>query len=613
MEKHHKFSMWYVLLGVWVVLIIQNAIFSAFSIKTISYSEFLKALNENRVTEVAITSNIIQGRMKAAGDSSETGQPFRTIRVDAELSDLLSGHNVQFKGEIESTLVRDLFSWIFPIVLFVGIWFFMMKRMQGQQPGFMSLGKNKAKIYVEDEVGVRFEDVAGVDESKQELKEVIEFLKQPERFTRVGGKMPRGVLLVGPPGTGKTLLAKAVAGESGVPFFSMSGSEFVEMFVGLGAARVRDLFTQAKAKAPCIIFIDELDALGKARGIGGMGGHDEREQTLNQLLVEMDGFDPQVGVILLAATNRPEILDPALLRPGRFDRQVLVDRPDRRGREAILKVHLKKIKYDENLDIEKLANMTPGMVGADLANIVNEAALLTVRRDKEQASMAEFQEAIERVIAGLEKKNRVINPKEKKIVAYHELGHAIVAMSLPGTDPVQKITVIPRGIAALGYTMQVPTEDRFLMSKTELENKIATLLGGRAAEEIVSGDISTGAHNDLSRATDIARSMVTEYGMSKIGQVYYAPNRRTQFLNLTPEGPKEYSEATAEVIDQEINAIISAQYERSLEILKGRRGILEKSVTVLLEKETIEGDELKQLMAQVTGTEAALPAAAASA
>jgi cell division protease FtsH len=600
MEKHHKFSMWYVLLGVWVVLIIQNAIFSAFSIKTIPYSEFLKALNEDRVTEVAITSNIIQGRIRAPGEASEAGQPFRTIRVDPELSNLLSGHNVQFKGEIESTFLRDLFSWIFPIVLFVGIWFFLMKRMQGQQPGFMSLGKNKAKIYMEDEVGVRFEDVAGVDESKQELQEVIEFLKQPERFTRVGGKMPRGVLLVGPPGTGKTLLAKAVAGESGVPFFSMSGSEFVEMFVGLGAARVRDLFTQAKAKAPCIIFIDELDALGKARGIGGMGGHDEREQTLNQLLVEMDGFDPQVGVILLAATNRPEILDPALLRPGRFDRQVLVDRPDRRGREAILKVHLKKIQYDENLDIEKLANMTPGMVGADLANIVNEAALLAVRRDKEQAGMSEFQEAVERVVAGLEKKNRVINPKEKKIVAYHELGHAIVAMSLPGTDPVQKITVIPRGIAALGYTMQVPTEDRFLMSKTELENKIATLLGGRAAEEIVSGDISTGAHNDLSRATDIARSMVKEYGMSKVGQVFFASQRRAQFLTPIPEGPGEYSEATAEEIDQEIKEIIGAQYERALSLLSGRRDILEKSVAVLLEKETIEGDELKQLMAQVT-------------
>ena len=604
MEKHQKFSMWYVLLGIWVVLIIQNALFSAFSVKTIPYSEFLKALNENRVTEVAVTSNMIQGRFKDTKDSSDQGQLFRTVRVDPEISELLSGHDVKFKGEVESTFVRDLLSWVIPVFLFVGIWFFMMKRMQGQQPGFMSLGKNKAKIYMQDEVGVRFEDVAGVDESKQELKEVIEFLKEPGRFTAIGGRMPRGVLLVGPPGTGKTLLAKAVAGESGVPFFSMSGSEFVEMFVGLGAARVRDLFTQAKAKAPCIIFIDELDALGKARGIGGMGGHDEREQTLNQLLVEMDGFDPQVGVILIAATNRPEILDPALLRPGRFDRQVLVDRPDRKGREAILQVHLKKIKYDETLDIEKLANMTPGMVGADLANIVNEAALLAVRRGKDQAGMPDFQEAVERVIAGLEKKNRVINPKEKKIVAYHELGHAMVAMSLPGTDPVQKITIIPRGIAALGYTMQVPTEDRFLMGKSELENKIATLLGGRAAEEIVSGDISTGAHNDLSRATDIARSMVKEYGMSKVGQVYYASNRRAQFLSLLPEGTGEYSEATAEVIDREIDAIISAQYDRALDILRGKRGILEKSVSILLEKETIEGGELKALMAEVTGTAA---------
>jgi cell division protease FtsH len=459
---------------------------------------------------------------------------------------------------------------------------------------------------------VRFDDVAGVDESKQELMEVIEFLKEPGRFTAIGGRMPRGVLLVGPPGTGKTLLAKAVAGESGVPFFSMSGSEFVEMFVGLGAARVRDLFTQAKAKAPCIIFIDELDALGKARGMGAMGGHDEREQILNQLLVEMDGFDPQVGVILIAATNRPEILDPALLRPGRFDRQVLVDRPDRKGREAILRVHLKKIKYAPNLDIERLANMTPGMVGADLANLVNEAALLAVRRGKQQADMPEFQEAVERVIAGLEKKNRVINPKEKKIVAYHELGHAIVAMSLPGTDPVHKITVIPRGIAALGYTMQVPTEDRFLMSKAELENKIATLLGGRAAEEIVSGDISTGAHNDLSRATDIARSMVKEYGMSKVGQVYYASNRRAQFMNLMPESTGEYSEATAERIDQEINAIISAQYARAIGILKDKRAALEKSVTVLLDKETIEGAELQTLMTDVAGGQSA-PAATVNA
>ncbi|MEJ5358346.1 MAG: ATP-dependent zinc metalloprotease FtsH [Desulfobacterales bacterium] len=611
MEKHQKFSMWYVLLGIWVVLIIQNALFSVLSVKTIPYSEFLKALDEGRVSEVAVSANIIQGRMRDGRAGVGAGELFRTVRVDPDIAQMLAGREVVFKGEVESTFLRDLMSWVIPIFLFVGVWYFLIKRMQGQQPGFMSLGKNKAKIYMENEVGVRFEDVAGVDEAKQELQEVVEFLKEPQRYTRVGGKMPRGVLLVGPPGTGKTMLAKAVAGESGVPFFSMSGSEFVEMFVGLGAARVRDLFTQAKGKAPCIIFIDELDALGKARGFGTLGGHDEREQTLNQLLVEMDGFDPQVGVILLAATNRPEILDPALLRPGRFDRQVLVDRPDRKGREAILRVHLKKIRYDETVDIETLANMTPGMVGADLANIVNEAALLAVRRGKEAAGMAEFQEAVERVIAGLEKKNRVINPREKRIVAYHELGHAIVAMSLPGTDPVQKITVIPRGIAALGYTMQVPTEDRFLMSKSELENKIATLLGGRAAEELVIGDISTGAHNDLSRATDIARSMVKEYGMGSIGQVYYASNRRAQFLGQIPESRGEYSEATAEQIDREVNEIIRRQYGRALEILRRKRPLLDRAVDILLEKETIAGEELKALMQEVEADPANRQAAGA--
>jgi cell division protease FtsH len=549
---------------------------------------------------VAITSNQIQGRMKGAG--AEDGQLFRTVRVDPDISDLLAGHDVEFKGEIESTFFRTLLSWVVPVFLFVGIWYFLMKRMQSQQPGFMTLGKNKAKIYVEDEVGVTFADVAGVDESKQELQEVIEFLEKPERFTAVGGKMPRGILLVGPPGTGKTLLARAVAGESGVPFFSLSGSEFVEMFVGLGAARVRDLFNQAKTKAPCIIFIDELDALGKARGFGASGGHDEREQTLNQLLVEMDGFDPQVGVILIAATNRPEILDPALLRPGRFDRQVLVDRPDKQGREAILKVHLKNIKYDTDVEVEKLAAMTAGMVGADLANLVNEAALLAVRRGKQKAGMPEFTEAVERVMAGLEKKNRLINPREKKIVAFHELGHAIVAMSLPGTDPVRKITIIPRGVAALGYTMQVPTEDRFLMSKSELLNKIATLLGGRAAEEIVFEDISTGAHNDLSRATDIARSMVKEYGMSeKVGQVYFAREKRSRFLNVMPEGAVEYSEATAEMIDQEVRQIIQRQYEAALEILHGKRELLEQSAGQLLEVEVIEGEALQQLREKVTG------------
>ncbi|MDD2604661.1 MAG: ATP-dependent zinc metalloprotease FtsH [Desulfobacteraceae bacterium] len=597
MEKHQKFSMWYVILGIWGVLLLHNLMFSAMAVKTLPYSEFLKLLEEGKVSEVAVSANQIQGRLADGAEGS--GQLFRTVRVDPEVSRMLEQYKVTFKGEIESTFFRDLLSWVVPVVLFVGIWAYMIRRMQGQQPGFMSLGKNKAKIYMQEDLDVSFEDVAGVDEAKQELVEVVEFLKEPGRFTRLGGKMPKGILLVGPPGTGKTMLAKAVAGESGVPFFSLSGSEFVEMFVGLGAARVRDLFVQAKQKAPCIIFIDELDALGKARGFSGVGGHDEREQTLNQLLVEMDGFDPQVGVILMAATNRPEILDPALLRPGRFDRQVLVDRPDKAGREAILKVHLKNIQAAEDLEVERIAGMTSGMSGADLANLVNEAALLAVRNNKNRVGMAEFEEAVERVVDGLEKKNRLINPEEKKIVAYHELGHALVALDLPGTDPVRKITIVPRGIAALGYTMQVPTEDRFLMRRTELLNKIATLLGGRAAEAIVFDDISTGAHNDLSRATVIARSMVREYGMSqKLGQVYFASDPRPQFLGAMPDGRTEYSEATAETIDEEVREIIGAQYQVARKILERRRPVLEKAAALLLEKEKIDGEELKRLVAE---------------
>ena len=595
MEKQHKFSIWYVLLGIWVVLILQNYITAMFAIKTIPYSEFLKLLKENKVVEVAISANQIEGKIKDSANGKE--QMFKTVRVDPDTSKLLEQYNVDFKGEIESHFLPTLLSWIVPVLLFFGFWYFLMKRMAGQQPGFMTLGKNKAKIYMQEEIDVRFEDVAGVDEAKQELMEVVEYLSEPEKFTEIGGKIPKGILLVGPPGTGKTMLAKAVAGESGVPFFSMSGSEFVEMFVGLGAARVRDLFDQAKQKAPCIIFIDELDALGKARGFGTIGGHDEREQTLNQLLVEMDGFDPNVGVILLAATNRPEILDPALLRPGRFDRNILVDRPDKKGREEILKVHLKNIKVSKDLDLSVLAGMTSGMVGADLANLVNEAALLAVRRKKKKAGMAEFEEAVERVIAGLEKKNRLINPREREIVAYHEMGHAIAALSLPGTEPVQKISIIPRGIAALGYTMQTPTEDRFLMSKSELLNKIATLLGGRAAEEIVFEDVSTGAHNDLARATDIARSMVKEYGMSaNVGQVYFAREKRNRFMNIPMEGAVEYSDATAELIDQEVRVIISDQYAKTRKILEERRNILDKGARLLLEKEKIEGEEIRALL-----------------
>jgi cell division protease FtsH len=594
-EKQHKFSVFYILIGVWVVLIVQSYIASMYAAKTIPYSQFMTLLKTGKVTEIAVSLDKIQGKMKGT-DGKDVD--FKTVRVDPELSKTLEQYNVTFKGEIESTFVRDIISWVLPIFLFIGIWYLFMKRMGGQQPGFMSLGKNKAKIYMENELNVRFTDVAGVDEAEQELVEVIDFLKNPAKFGDLGGKVPKGILLVGPPGTGKTLLAKAVAGESGVPFFSMSGSDFVEMFVGLGAARVRDLFVQAKEKAPCIIFIDELDALGKARGLGGMtGGHDEREQTLNQLLVEMDGFDSKVGVILMAATNRPEILDPALLRPGRFDRHILVDRPDKKGREDILKVHLRTVKTEPDVDIEKLAAMTPGMVGADLANLANEAALLAVRRNKKLVGMSEFQEAVERIIGGLEKKNRVINPHERDVVAHHEMGHAIVAMSLPGTDPVQKISIIPRGIAALGYTMQVPTEDRFLMSKTELQNKIASLLGGRAAEEIIFSDISTGAHNDLSRATDIAKSMVKQYGMSdSLGQVYLAHDRRSQLMDLGMENRGDYSEATAQAIDSEIQRIISSQYRVAMGILKARKDTLVKGAGLLLAKEKIDHDEIKALM-----------------
>ncbi|NPU83715.1 MAG: ATP-dependent metallopeptidase FtsH/Yme1/Tma family protein [Syntrophaceae bacterium] len=597
MEKKHRFSIWYVFLAIWAVLLIQSYLASFFAAQVIPYSQFLTLLKSGKITEIAITANQIQGKMKVEGGKAEDTKAFKTIRVDPEFSNMLAQYPVVFKGEIESTFVRDLLSWVLPVLIFVGIWYFLMKRMGSQQAGFMTLGKNKAKIYVENELNVTFDDVAGVDEAKQELVEVIDFLKNPGKFGILGGKIPKGILLVGPPGTGKTLLAKAVAGESGVPFFSISGSEFVEMFVGMGAARVRDLFVQAKQKAPCIIFIDELDALGKARGFGAMGGHDEREQTLNQLLVEMDGFDPKVGVILMAATNRPEILDPALLRAGRFDRHVLVDRPDRKGREDILKVHLKKIKTAPDLDVERLAAMTPGMVGADLANLVNEAALLAVRRDRTDVSMAEFSEAVERIVGGLEKKNRLINPKERETVAYHEMGHALVALSLPGTDPVQKISIIPRGIAALGYTMQVPTEDRFLMTRTELLNKIATFLGGRAAEEIVFGDISTGAHNDLSRATEIAKSMIKEYGMSEgLGQVYLSGERRSMFLDPAAREASDYSDETARTIDREIKGLIDAQYAVARSILQEKKESLVRGAKLLLEKEKLDGEEIKALL-----------------
>jgi cell division protease FtsH len=596
-KKQIRFSIWYLVVALWVVALIQLFVAPAFGPEELPYSEFKDAVAAEKIEEVSISTARIHGRMKP-GESGESLRLFYTIRVDdSELLRDLQTHGVKVTGVIESTFFRDLLSWVVPILVFAGVWVFLMRRMGQGQGGFMTVGKSKAKIYMEQDIKVRFTDVAGVDEAQEELSEVIEFLKTPEKFTRLGGKIPKGILLVGPPGTGKTLLARAVAGESGVPFFSISGSEFVELFVGVGAARVRDLFLQAKQKAPCIIFIDELDALGKARGMGPMA-HEEREQTLNQLLVEMDGFDPRAGVILMAATNRPEILDPALLRAGRFDRHVVVDRPDRLGRMAILKVHARNVPLAPDANLDVIAAMTPGFVGADLANLINEAALLAVRRGKDLVGAAELQEAVERVIAGLERKNRVLNASEKERVAYHEIGHALIALSLSGMPPVHKISIIPRGVAALGYTLQLPTEDRFLMTQSELENKIAMLLGGRVAEEIIYQEVSTGAQDDLMKATDIAKSMVKTYGMSaKLGGVTFDGARQPAFLPAGQPGPGDYSEETAREIDCEIRDILDAQYARVRSTLQARRDALRQAAAVLLEKETMTGEELRTLVA----------------
>ncbi len=594
--KQRQFSVWYIFLALWALLLFQLFVTPIFNPIEMPYSEFKAAVRGGEVESVSLSSTAIHGQLKAK--EGEEPKRFDTVRVeDPDLIRELEKHGVQVTGVVENTFLRDLLSWVIPILIFAGVWIWILRRMSQGQGGFMTVGRSKAKIYMEREVKVSFEDVAGVDEAKEELKEVIEFLKTPEKFSRLGGKIPKGILLVGPPGTGKTLLARAVAGEAAVPFFSISGSEFVEMFVGVGAARVRDLFMQAKEKAPCIIFIDELDALGKARGMGPMA-HEEREQTLNQLLVEMDGFDPRVGVILVSATNRPEILDPALLRAGRFDRQVLVDRPDRPGRLAILQVHAKSIPLEPDADLGVIAAMTPGFVGADLANIVNEATLLAVRRGKEKVGLKELQEAVERVVAGLEKKNRLLNPMEKERVAHHEVGHALVALSIPGADAVHKISIIPRGIAALGYTLQLPTEDRFLMTKTELENRIAVLLGGRVAEEIIFKEISTGAHDDLLKATDIAKSMVKVYGMSdKLGQVSFQRDRQPLYLQTGQQPPPgDYSEETSREIDCEVRRIIDEQYDRVTTLLSQREPVLRKAASVLLEKEVISGDELKEII-----------------
>jgi cell division protease FtsH len=605
MDPKHKFNLWYLVAAVFGVILLQNLFVLSQQVETIPYSEFETYLREGRVGEITVSQNFIQGTLKPVDGGEE--RRFITHRVDPGLAAEFKQYGVTFAGSQESTLLRDLLSWIVPVALFFALYMFVFRKIAenaGFGGGFMTVGKSKAKVYVETDTKVTFEDVAGVDEAKEELKEIVGFLKDPETYGRLGARIPKGVLLVGPPGTGKTLLARAVAGEAGVPFFSISGSEFVEMFVGVGAARVRDLFEQARAKAPAIIFIDELDALGRSRAAYPFGGgHDEKEQTLNQLLAELDGFDPSKGLVLLAATNRPEILDAALLRAGRFDRQVLVDRPDKVGRVQILNVHLKKAKLSLDVDPEKVAALTPGFTGADLANLVNEAALLATRRGADAVTLEDFTAAVERIVAGLEKKSRVLNLRERQVIAHHEMGHALVALSIRGTDPVHKVSIIPRGIGALGYTIQRPTEDRFLMTRQELENKMAVLLGGRAAELVVFGELSTGAQDDLAKVTDIARAMVVRFGMVEaLGNVTYEKEPHS-FLGgpqvMPMPGERTYSEATAREIDTAVRDIVGAAFERALGIIREKRSLLEQGAGMLLERETLNEEELRQLVGAV--------------
>ncbi len=592
-------AVWYVL-GVLLLLALAQAFFSQLqSGETIPYSDFKSMVRDNRVQEVTLSDDRIRGVLKAAG--GEKPKPFSAVRViDDKLPEELEQHGVKYAGEVSSRWISDVIGWIIPLIFIVALWTFFFRRMGGAEGGVMSFARSRAKIYADDDVKVSFGDVAGVDEAEEELKEIVEFLKTPKKYTSIGGKIPKGVLLVGPPGTGKTLLARAVAGEAKVPFFSLSGSEFVEMFVGVGAARVRDLFNQAEAKAPCIVFIDELDALGKVRIQTPMGSHEEREQTLNQLLAEMDGFDGRKGIIIMGATNRPEVLDPALLRPGRFDRQVLVDKPDVRGREDILRIHVKTVTIGDNVDLKVVAARTAGFAGADLANLVNEAALLAARKDKPAVTMKDFDDAIDRIIAGLEKK-RVMSDKERRIVAYHEAGHAIVATILPGLDPVHKISIVARGFGALGFTMQLPLEDRYLMTRTDLLGQLAVLLGGRSAEEIAFGEISTGAQNDLQRATDIARAMVTEFGMSEtLGAVNYNGHKRSAFLDAGfVQERGAYAEETAQKIDAEVKRILTEAHESARQVLRERQPMLDELSARLLDREVIEGDELRALLGAV--------------
>ena len=592
MDRKTKINVWYIVAALAGFMLIQGFYQQSKQYTTIPYSQFQTLLDQDKIDQVWIQQNTIEGTLKQP--EKDGLKQFVTTRVAPDLAAQLGKHHVTYTGEIPSTWLSDILSWVLPTALFFGLWMFVIRRFGQGAGGLMAIGKSRAKIYVETDTKVTFADVAGVEEAKAELKEVVEFLKDPKGYSRLGAHIPKGVLLVGPPGTGKTLLARAVAGEAGVKFFSISGSEFVEMFVGVGAARVRDLFEQARQQAPAIIFIDELDALGGARGAFAYGGNSEKEQTLNQLLVEMDGFDPSIGVILLAATNRPEILDPALLRAGRFDRQILVDRPDKKDRIAILKVHLKKAVLASDVDPKQVAELTPGFTGADLANLVNEAALLATRRGADSVHLTDFTAAVERIVAGLEKRNRLLIPKEREIVAYHELGHAIVAMALPGQDPVHKVSIIPRGIGALGYTIQRPTEDRFLMTSEELENRMAVLLGGRAAEYIFFQHLSTGAADDLVKATDTARSMVLRYGMDKnLGHVAYERERPPMLGTPAQPNPyaREFSDETERLMDHAIRGLVGHAFDRAVEILGRHRSVHEKTAKLLLQQETLEEGE----------------------
>ncbi|TVR79172.1 MAG: ATP-dependent metallopeptidase FtsH/Yme1/Tma family protein [Rhodospirillales bacterium] len=602
MDRKPPYWLIYVLIAIGLVAAAQGLWTRHQQVAEIDYSRFLEQLEEGNIDRVQVSERHIWGEFKEP--LTEDGPTdFRTTRVDPEIAEKLEVHDVTYQGRVEDGLWPNILIWLLPVGLLIGFWSLMLRRIGGGQ-GLMSIGKSKAKITVEEDTGVSFDDVAGVDEAKMELQETVSFLKDPKHYGRLGARQPKGILLVGPPGTGKTLLARAVAGEANVPFFSISGSEFVEMFVGVGAARVRDLFEQARKAAPSIIFIDELDALGQARGAGqGMpsGGQSEKEQTLNQLLNEMQGFDTREGVVILGATNQPQVLDPALLRAGRFDRQVLVDRPDKKGRLAILKVHANKVKLADDIDLDQIAGLTAGFSGADLENLVNEAAIQATRRNADAIATEDFTAAVERIVAGLEQKSRVLRDRERRTVAHHELGHAIVAWLLPGVDEVHKVSIIPRGIGALGYTMQRPTEDRFLMTETELQNRITVLFGGRAAERLVFDQVTTGAADDIQKATDIARNMVTRFGMSKtVGQVTFEEPRG--YLEAVQRRP--YADETAEAIDAEVRAILDGCFEQASIILRANRKLLDQAVARLLEAETLERDELREVLADAKLPEA---------